>query len=90
MKLKKLRGQIDDIDKELTKLFSKRLKIVEQVGEYKEKNKIEILDGKREQEVFAKNLKYVDDERLLPYIQKFLQSNTDISKELQADKMKKY
>lgn len=84
--IKDLRNQIDEIDKELTKLFAKRLKVVEQVGEYKKEHNLPILDGNREKEVFAKNLQYVEDSELIPYIQKFLKSNADISKELQADK----
>lgn len=85
MSLNKLREEIDFIDKELVKLFEKRLNVVEKIGEYKKKNLLPILDKQREQEVLNKNLRNVGEEKYFSYIKDFLISNAEISKKLQRD-----
>ena len=52
--LKIYRKQIDKINKEILKLLAKRLSIVKKVGDYKKKEKIGVIDKKREQEIFDK------------------------------------
>lgn len=47
--LEELRRQIDEIDNELLAMLAKRQNVVKQVGEYKAKHKIEVLDAKREE-----------------------------------------
>lgn len=46
-KLRELRSEIDAIDAELIHLLSKRMKVVEKIGEYKKKNNITILQIQR-------------------------------------------
>ena len=46
-----LRGQIDRLDLELLDVLMERMKIVDKIGEYKRKSKLEIPDEKREKEV---------------------------------------
>jgi len=46
-KLEELRFEIDKIDAELIQLLSKRMNIIEQIGEYKKENNITILQIKR-------------------------------------------
>lgn len=44
--LDNLRIKIDEIDKELTKLFEERMNIVLKVSEYKKKNAVPVTDSK--------------------------------------------
>ena len=51
--LETLRTQIDAIDRQLTELFLQRMAVTQQVGEYKLRNGIPVLDVSREQQVLA-------------------------------------
>lgn len=57
--LKKLRQEIDAIDKEIIYFFEKRMNTVLQVLEYKRKNGLPIFHKSREQEVLKKILGYL-------------------------------
>ena len=59
--LDELRGQIDDIDAQLTALFLRRMEVTEQVGRWKQANGIPVLDTAREREVLAKKAALTDD-----------------------------
>ena len=50
MEINELRGQIDSIDGELVKLFCQRMKVAEQIAEYKRQNNLPILAPARERE----------------------------------------
>lgn len=52
--LQELREMIDEIDEELIRKFSSRMKIVEKIGEYKRDNNVTILQVKRWEEVTGK------------------------------------
>jgi len=52
--IKKLREQIDEIDKKLLKILSERFRVTQRVGEYKKRHKLPALDKKREKEIFQK------------------------------------
>ena len=49
--LKLYRDQIDQIDRELARLFQDRMEVVDKVGQYKQARGIPVLDNKREREV---------------------------------------
>ncbi len=49
--LKSLRDQIDGVDRQLVSLFAQRMDLTRQVGEYKVRSGMQVLDAKREQEV---------------------------------------
>ena len=59
--LDELRGQIDDIDAQLTALFLRRMEVTEQVGRWKQANGVSVLDAAREREVLAKKAALTDD-----------------------------
>jgi chorismate mutase len=59
-KIIKLRKQIDKADKIISKQLIKRFKVVKQIGLIKKKNKIKVLDKKREQLVKQKVRGYVN------------------------------
>ena len=54
MDLKEIRTEIDSIDKELIKLFTKRMECSKQVALYKKENNTPVLNVKREQEILDK------------------------------------
>ena len=51
------RKKIDKIDKEINKLIEKRLECAKEIGKYKKKNKMRIVDIKREKEVLGNRVK---------------------------------
>lgn len=56
--LELLRKKIDDIDKEILKLLIKRFETVSILGIIKKRNKIPIIDKKRENKILNKALKF--------------------------------
>lgn len=62
--LEKQRQQIDQIDRQLVKLFEERTKVVEQVAAIKLENGMEILDQSREKQVIEKVQSYLKNPEL--------------------------
>ena len=64
--MKKLREQIDKIDKQILKLYEERMDVVREIGEYKIANNMPVYDAAREdakiEDVFASvsNREYAD------------------------------
>ena len=54
MDLTQLRGQINEIDKELEDLFMKRMDVCLQVAEYKIENNMEVFQAEREKEIIKR------------------------------------
>ncbi len=81
--IKELRNKIDEIDKAIAELFEKRMQLAKEIGEYKKTNNLPILDSKREEEVIAKNLKYIKDESLKAYYEELLKEIMNLSKRYQ-------
>ena len=52
-----LRKKINRFDNQLIKILEKRFKVCEKIGKYKLKNKILILDKKREKEIIKNSCK---------------------------------
>lgn len=52
--LNRFRKEIDEIDSELLALFERRMDVATQIGAYKSKNNLPVLDEKREDEVIKK------------------------------------
>ena len=70
-KLQEYRQRIEEIDAQIAKLFCQRMEICTEIGEYKRQNNLPIFDGKREEELKAKNLKNVDQKYKDSYQQLF-------------------
>lgn len=87
-KLESLRLEIDHIDKKIVELFERRMEIVSRVASIKSENNIPILDSKREEEVIKKNINYLNNKELSPYLEEFYIKIMDLSKEYQNDKVK--
>ncbi len=78
------RKKINEIDKEMAKLFEERMKASSEVAEYKKQHGLSIFDNSREQEVINKNLNYLEDENIKEYYVNFIQKTMDISKKYQS------
>ncbi|MTI71679.1 MAG: chorismate mutase [Firmicutes bacterium] len=83
--LDKLREDIDLIDKELIKLFEKRIEKVYEIAEYKKENKMPIFDENREEEVIKRNIKDKEKSKQV-IIKDFLKFIMDTSKDIQKNK----
>ncbi|WP_297635464.1 prephenate dehydratase [uncultured Clostridium sp.] len=81
------RDEIDKIDRELTKLFEKRMDVVLRVANYKKKNNMQIFHKGREQEVIKKNLNRLENKDYEKELEKFLNSMMEVSRELQRRKL---
>ncbi len=82
-KLQIARQSIDSIDKEMARLFCKRMEAVKLVAEYKQEQGLPVFDGGREAEVIRTNSLLVEDDELRSYYINYLQSMMDISKSYQ-------
>lgn len=83
MDLDELRTEINGIDKKLVELFENRMEIVSQISEYKLKNNLPVLNSLRENEVIEKNINYLKDKNLSPYLKDFYINLMNISKDYQ-------
>lgn len=72
--LEQARQKIDQLDRELSQLYEKRMACVKQVLAYKKDNGLPILDAKREQAVLNKHLTYLNDPELAPFYASFVQA----------------
>ncbi len=84
------RKEIDEIDKEIMKLFEKRMHVVGDVIAYKLKHNMEIFQGDREKEVIEKNILRLEDEALKEYAKAFLVSMMTVSKSYQQSILDEY
>ena len=82
-KLENARLKINQIDKELAKLFVERMNAVSDVISYKEEHNLKIFDEEREVEVIKRNTELIDDDLLKPYFEEFIKAQMDISKKYQ-------
>lgn len=80
--LETLRNKIDEIDKEMALLFTKRMEVVNAIKEIKKENNIAIVNKEREKAILDKNIKYVKEDYQDSY-KEFLNSVLTISKEYQ-------
>lgn len=55
--LSSLRAEINQIDKNILNLISKRIRLASKIGLYKKSSKLPVQDKKREQEILANLLK---------------------------------
>lgn len=68
MDLKDLRKDIDKVDKELIKLFEKRMDIASKIAEYKKKNDMNVLDSARQRQKLADICAQTEDEDMKRYL----------------------
>ncbi|MBO5742954.1 MAG: chorismate mutase [Clostridia bacterium] len=81
--LDKARQIINEVDKELTKLFEKRMDAVKLVAKYKKERGLPVENLQREQEVINRNVSCIMNEEYKPYFTNFLNYNMELSKNYQ-------
>ena len=79
------RIKINEIDKEMVRLFEERIKAVCDVLKYKKEHNLPVYDEKREIALIEKNVSLLQDESLKEYYLLFLKSLLDVSKKYQED-----
>ena len=78
-----IRKRINDIDKEIAKLFVERMKCSKEVAEYKKINSLPIYDAKREEEVKNNNLTLIEDEKIREHYVNFIDNLMKVSRDYQ-------
>jgi monofunctional chorismate mutase len=59
-----LRRELDEIDRELTMLFERRMEVSRRVAEYKRENNLPVLDASREEQVLCSRVEMLSDKSL--------------------------
>ncbi len=77
------RNKIDEIDKEITRLFEERMDVVIKVGEYKKQNNLPVFNKAREDEVIEKNIGYLNNKDYAEGLKQFFINIMNISKDLE-------
>ncbi len=83
-KLESLRQEIDELDKDLLKLFEARMLKVSEIADFKKANNLTILDASREEKVLE-NIKTAVNQSFHEPAERFLKSIMEISRSIQAD-----
>lgn len=86
-KLNEIRNEIDNIDKELVKLFEKRMKLVEGVADYKIEKGMSVFDASREDALINKTQQYLTERELEEDLKLFFLHLMDISKAYQRNRI---
>ena len=82
-KLLKAREIISETDKEIARLFEKRMEAVKLVAEYKKERGLPVFDAAREDAVISNNLLNIEDEEIKEFYVPFIRNTMDISKRFQ-------
>ncbi len=77
------RKKIDETDREIARLFEKRMEAVKEVAYYKQAHGLPVYDKKRETEIINKNSAYIRDKQVLPYYVSFFNAVLQCSKDYQ-------
>jgi monofunctional chorismate mutase len=80
-----LRREIDEIDRELMRLFEKRMQVSEEIAQYKFSRDIAVFDSSREKEVIAKNVSLIEKQELRLYGELFIKNIMGLSRKHQND-----
>ena len=81
--LDEIRGQIQETDREMARLFEQRMKAVEQVAAYKKAKGIPVLDAKQEERVLERNAAFVSDDVIRQYYLSFMNEVFAVSRSYQ-------
>lgn len=81
------RVRIDEIDREITKLFEERMNVVLSVADYKMKNNLPIFNRGREDEVIEKNIGYLENKDYAGELKEFYNDLMEVSRHLQNRRM---
>ncbi len=82
--LQNARNEIDEIDREMAKLFERRMTVAAGIAEYKRERALPILDAGREEAVIAKGLNRIENAELKEYYACFLRDMMKTSRNYQT------
>ena len=82
--MNEIRKKINEIDKEMAKLFEERMTCAKKIAEYKAEHALPIFDPTRELEVINNNSKLIQDDEIREYYVDFLQNTMNVSKRYQG------
>ncbi len=82
-KLIEARSKINEIDKEMARLFEERMHAAKLIAEYKKEHGLPIYDAAREQTLMERNKGYIRDYEISAYYPRFLSDMLAISKQYQ-------
>lgn len=85
MNLEALRGQIDEIDRDLTALFLRRLAVANEIAAVKAAQGLPIFQSEREQAVLDTVCAGAPEE-LRPYLTQFYKTVFDLSRQRQGER----
>ncbi len=86
-KLKMAREEIDIVDREMAKLFIRRMHAVGLVSEHKLEHGLPVYDAAREDAVIRKNVEQLSDDEFKTYYVEFIRDVMKISRQYQARRM---
>lgn len=81
--LQSARQTIDEVDREMARLFVRRMEAAAQAATYKRAHGLPVLDAERERAVIQRNAARVEREELRGWYVRFLQDVMDLSKQYQ-------
>ena len=73
------RNEINAIDREMAKLFERRMKVCARVAAYKQSAGLPIRDTERETELINRNREYINDADINSYYIRFIRGVIDLS-----------
>lgn len=92
--IEKARLEIDSVDKEIARLYEKRLDAVKEVLEYKKANALPILDAGREDAIIEKNQKYIQNKEYIDsyidFMKKVMSNSRDFQQTLLSSNVVAY
>ena len=77
--LEEARNDINAIDREMAKLFERRMEVCARVAAYKQTHGLPIRDTERETELIKRNCGYIDDPEINSYYIRFIRGVIDLS-----------
>ncbi len=86
--IEKLRAEIDQIHKELVRLFRQRLLLAQKIWEIKKQNKMSFIDSSREEKVIQSFDESISEEKEKLVVQNFLKNILGETKNYLGDYLK--
>ncbi len=88
-KVDRLRDIIDDIDKNIVRLFEKRMETAEKIAQYKMENNLEILNTSREEEVLKSAVNELYNKEYTDELKEVIKKLMEMSRRIQQKKILK-
>ena len=82
--LEKARITIDETDRQIARLFERRMDAARTVAAYKKERGLQILDPNRERAILDRNQTWIEQEDLRPYYLQFMEQTMSVSRAYQS------